>query len=267
MRFIGIDPGVAGGIAVLDAHGTVVATHKMPTTERDLLDIFEGLAPTVEPARAVLERGNAGVFGATKFGRMGVTSAFTFGRGIGLLTMGLTAARIPFDLVNAAIWQRSMQCRTGGDKNVSKRRAQQLFPSWLITHANADALLIAEYGRRQYHGPFRLAGVSDHGEAAQQQESERQRAGSGTDEAGAPGNALERAEAARAAGANLARVGTGPRHRPGSVLRITGGDPRSDGGAPRERSGGDAGRAPADAGSADRDAPARRRRDGAGPWR
>jgi hypothetical protein len=35
-----------------------------------------------------------------------------------------------------------------GDKNVTKRRAQQLFPQLKVTHAIADALLIAEYGRR-----------------------------------------------------------------------------------------------------------------------
>jgi hypothetical protein len=38
---------------------------------------------------------------------------------------------------------------TKGDKNVSKRRAQELFPQLKVTHATADALLIAEYGRRQ----------------------------------------------------------------------------------------------------------------------
>ena len=35
-----------------------------------------------------------------------------------------------------------------GDKNVTKSRAQELFPELKITHAIADALLIAEYGRR-----------------------------------------------------------------------------------------------------------------------
>jgi hypothetical protein len=41
-----------------------------------------------------------------------------------------------------------MRCLTKGDKNVSKARAQELFPALKITHATADALLIAEYGRR-----------------------------------------------------------------------------------------------------------------------
>jgi hypothetical protein len=41
-----------------------------------------------------------------------------------------------------------MSCLTKGDKNVTKSRAQELFPEVKVTHAIADALLIAEYGRR-----------------------------------------------------------------------------------------------------------------------
>ena len=79
---------------------------------------------------------------------MGCVSAFTFGRGYGALLMALTAARIPFDVVQPAKWQQGLGCRSGGDKHVTKRRAQQLFPSVTVTHALADALLIAEFCRR-----------------------------------------------------------------------------------------------------------------------
>jgi hypothetical protein len=37
---------------------------------------------------------------------------------------------------------------SAGNKNVTKTRAAQLFPGVKMTHAIADALLIAEYGRR-----------------------------------------------------------------------------------------------------------------------
>jgi len=40
-----------------------------------------------------------------------------------------------------------MSCRTKGDKNVSKHAAQKLWPHLKITHRDADARLIAEYGR------------------------------------------------------------------------------------------------------------------------
>ena len=79
---------------------------------------------------------------------MGVKSAFTFGQGLGRLEMALTAAGIPFERDRPQAWQKEMKCMSGGDKNITKRRAQELFPSLKITHANADALLIAEYGRR-----------------------------------------------------------------------------------------------------------------------
>ena len=54
----------------------------------------------------------------------------------------------PFDRVLPQTWQGKMGCRTGGDKNISKAAAQRLFPKVTVTHAIADALLLAEYARR-----------------------------------------------------------------------------------------------------------------------
>ena len=62
--------------------------------------------------------------------------------------MALCAATIPYEEVTPQKWQKALGCRTGGDKNVSKARAQALFPLQNITHAIADALLLAEYCRR-----------------------------------------------------------------------------------------------------------------------
>jgi crossover junction endodeoxyribonuclease RuvC len=78
----------------------------------------------------------------------GVSSSFKFGRGFGNLEMALTAARIPYTYVTPQRWQKDLGCLTKGDKNVSKSRAQQLFPHIKCTHAIADSLLIAEYCRR-----------------------------------------------------------------------------------------------------------------------
>jgi len=80
---------------------------------------------------------------------MGVKSSFTFGNGFGHLEMALTAAGIPFERVRPQVWQKAMSCMTGGDKNVSKRKAQELFPHIKCTHSTSDALLIAEFGRRK----------------------------------------------------------------------------------------------------------------------
>jgi hypothetical protein len=52
-----------------------------------------------------------------------------------------------------------MGCLTGGDKNVSKNRALELFPEVdevkKITHATADALLIGKYGWMVLNGRVR----------------------------------------------------------------------------------------------------------------
>ena len=79
---------------------------------------------------------------------MGVVSAFTFGRGYGNIEMALTAAGIPFERVRPQVWQKALGCLTKGDKNITKRKAQELFPSIKVTHAIADSLLIANYGTK-----------------------------------------------------------------------------------------------------------------------
>jgi len=81
--------------------------------------------------------------------QMGVTSAFSFGGAYRACRMALTASQTPFDEISPFKWQRRLECLSGGDKNVTKARAQQLFPDVKVTHAIADALLLAEWGRRE----------------------------------------------------------------------------------------------------------------------
>jgi hypothetical protein len=148
MRYLGIDPGVGGGIAVLSDTGFGgLHAYKMPGTEADLLEILRPFerAGELGLVHAVLER-----VGPTP--QMGVVSAFTFGRGFGGLRMALSACRIPFDEVTPQKWQAAMGCLSKGDKNITKRRAQALFPTLTVTHAIADALLIAEFCRRSRVG-------------------------------------------------------------------------------------------------------------------
>jgi len=135
---IGIDPGQSGGIAIL-RDGTTEA-YKMPETPRSIADFLEGFQGDSDTF-AFLEKVHA-------MPRQGIASTAKFMRGVGVLDGILTAYEIPFDEVTPQRWQKEMGCMTKGDKNVSKRRAQQLFPMLKITHALADALLIAEYGRR-----------------------------------------------------------------------------------------------------------------------
>jgi len=136
--YSGLDPGQNGGMAFIPTTGPAWA-HKMPETDRDIYDLLRDSVCMAEPV-AALELVHSSP-------QMGVKSAFTFGHGYGGLEMALVALAIPFRHVRPQAWQKSLGCLTKGDKNVSKRRAQELFPKIKVTHAIADALLIAEFNR------------------------------------------------------------------------------------------------------------------------
>ena len=142
MIFIGIDPGVGGGIAVVgdgeQYHGPPRLKLK-DATERDIVEWLNAI--NVDEPRACIEA-------VSSSPQMGVVSAFTFGRSYGFLRGLLTALAIPYVEVRPQKWQKAMGCLSKGDKNVTKGAAQRLYPGEKITHATADALLLATYCRR-----------------------------------------------------------------------------------------------------------------------
>jgi hypothetical protein len=141
---IGIDPGASGGIAFIPDNNPAKAwAVKMPETLADLWHELDSLewAHNLNNMHCCLEKVHS-------MPGQGVASSFKFGQGFGHLEMALTAAKIPFTYVTPQKWQKELGCLTGGNKNVSKSRAQQLFPHIKCTHAISDALLIAEYCRR-----------------------------------------------------------------------------------------------------------------------
>ena len=142
MTIIGIDPGTNGGIAwITDGKPCV---EKMPDTLQDLWELLRDIdIASEEYCHAYIEQVHSSP-------QMGVKSAFTFGNGFGHLEMALTAAGIPFTRIRPQVWQKEIGCMTKGDKNITKRKAQELFPSLKVTHATADALLIATYGTKQH---------------------------------------------------------------------------------------------------------------------
>jgi len=144
MTVIGIDPGVNGAIAwIVDAKPCV---EKMPDTLQDLWEIIVSISMNAGTGglgiRAYLEQ-------VSSSPQMGVVSSFTFGRGYGNIEMALTAAGIPFERVRPQVWQKALGCMTKGQKNITKQKAQEMFPGIKVTHATADALLIAHYGTLQ----------------------------------------------------------------------------------------------------------------------
>jgi len=152
MLHIGIDPGQSGGIAYVDSDDMPKAfAMKMPVTERDIWDALhshDGLDVRFFVEKVGPARGKDGR-------KQGVSSAFKFGQGYGFLRGCIIADG--FDEVAPTKWQKefglvfpaSMGLTPTDKKNRHKAKAQQLFPHLKITHAIADALLIAEWARRQ----------------------------------------------------------------------------------------------------------------------
>lgn len=146
MRFIGVDPGASGGLAVLSPQGHPLSVTAMPATERDVADwIAEnaGHSPV-----ALIEKVGA-------MPKQGVSSTFKFGQNYGFLRGTLVSHQIAFDEVTPRTWQKVFVPAKGKNetktqhKNRLKQKAQQLFPQVRVTLKTADALLIAEYARRQ----------------------------------------------------------------------------------------------------------------------
>lgn len=141
--YIGIDPGQSGSLSFHPESGNAWA-EKMPETDSDLLGLLMDLRGCTEyDMVAMLEQV------ASRPGQSSVAT-FKFGEGYGKLQMALCAAGIPFQRVTPQKWQKDLQCLTKGDKNVSKRRAQELFPHIRVTHNLADGLLIGLYCKRHW---------------------------------------------------------------------------------------------------------------------
>jgi hypothetical protein len=140
MIYIGIDPGKSGAMALVWPDGQpATGVCRFDATPADQADWLLGFDLT--QAVAVMEK-------VSSSPQMGVVSAFSFGKSQGFLIGLLTAMKIPYHEVTPQKWQRAMGCMSKGDKNVTKHAAQKLWPHLKITHRDADARLIAEYGRR-----------------------------------------------------------------------------------------------------------------------
>jgi hypothetical protein len=98
--YVGLDPGKSGGIAWI--HSGEVQAAKLG----ELTDIRGTLLSLPGKPTAVLEIVSAG--GAStggEKGRMGATSAFSFGRGYGWLEACLLCCEVPFVRVRPTKWQ------------------------------------------------------------------------------------------------------------------------------------------------------------------
>jgi len=148
MVYMGIDPGKSGGIAVVNG-SRKSQSWKMPDTDSGMWDCIHE-ACSGKGVFACLEKVHA-------MPGQGVKSMFTFGENFGKMKMALTAAAVSYELVTPQAWQKKLGIPKRNTKSESKPQfkkrlksvAEGLFPQGDVTMASADALLIAEYCRRE----------------------------------------------------------------------------------------------------------------------
>lgn len=164
MRFLGVDPGLNGAIALCDtrARPWALIVHDMPTHEltvngskRKRLD---GHALARAVAEIADEDGLANLIviieDVHSMPKQGVASSFTFGKVAGAIEQCFIDHSIPIRLVQPSAWKRILAVTA--DKDSSRQRASQLFPTYSHlwpkrSHdGRAEAVLLAYYGAKSY---------------------------------------------------------------------------------------------------------------------
>lgn len=153
MIHLGIDPGLTGAVAVIEADGEVsffdTPIYKDGTKTRideaRCADLIRGQARAT--SLVTIEKVNA-------MPKQGVTSMFSFGYGFGVWMGIIAALQIPHQLVTPQAWKKVMFAgyTSDTDSRVVARRLWPLYTEETLSrkkdHGRADASLIAEFGRR-----------------------------------------------------------------------------------------------------------------------
>ena len=152
MLYIGIDQGKNGGIAYIQQVDiSEINIYKTSIFDESVLIKFlKNFNP--DSCICYLEQVHA-------MPKQGVSSTFNFGMNFGFIQGVLKAYGIPYELVTPQKWKKEFSCTS--DKNTSIEVCKRLFPNVNLKATErckkdhdgmAEALLIAEYGRRHYNG-------------------------------------------------------------------------------------------------------------------
>jgi crossover junction endodeoxyribonuclease RuvC len=157
MRVLGVDPGISGGVAVIDlvdgAAPQLIDATDIPTTGLKAKRRVDALAlhawlMLYQPQHAYIER-------AQSMPRQGSSSGFLYGRSVGAIEATVVCCEIPMTIVEPSAWKKFHGLLgSRGDKEASRQRALQLFPSAhamlarRMDHGRAEAVLIALAGAR-----------------------------------------------------------------------------------------------------------------------
>jgi crossover junction endodeoxyribonuclease RuvC len=152
--FAGIDTGVTGAIAMLDEAGALIAVHDLPIIRDGRLSWID--APSLISLLIEQRAGKqmcATVERTHTMPRNGSQAAFSQGCTLGSVLATLQAASVSVTLVAPNTWKKAAGL-IGQDKDTSLHRARLRWPTASLDrqkdHNRAEAILIAEHGRRDW---------------------------------------------------------------------------------------------------------------------
>lgn len=150
---MGIDPGKSGAIAVINSGGEIKYLFDWPGDEIQAAGIVRYISTNTAYLSASIEKVSA-------MPKQGVTSMFKFGTNYGIYKGILAALKIPFVEVRPQAWQKGVVSKKQDGKKANVAAAGRMFPSAELhgprggaKDGRADALLIADWCRRQYSQP------------------------------------------------------------------------------------------------------------------
>ena len=154
--YIGIDPGITGAFAVLEADShRLLDIMDMPLLSEGKKQRIHGYCLAIllkqwsqgeyQVRMTYLEKVHA-------MPKQGVTSMFSMGRSFGAVETAISMLALPITYITPQVWKRRARL-IGQAKDVARTRALELYPEAPLTrkkdHNRADAILIARYGARQ----------------------------------------------------------------------------------------------------------------------
>jgi crossover junction endodeoxyribonuclease RuvC len=153
MKIGAVDPGLSGGLAVLDTDDHSLWTEVMPTMgdgKKRIVDAYrvgQYFIQSNRPALVVVEQVSA-------MPKQGVSSMFKFGMVYGQVLGALQSRMLPIVYVSPRKWKNALNLSS--DKKSSFRMANELFPHnrhdfarVTVDEGRAEAALMAHYWSMQ----------------------------------------------------------------------------------------------------------------------
>ena len=158
--YIGIDPGISGGIGAVDEDGNLISAHLLPVVSakkggkelhlREVCRLIEGYM-ALGQCFAAIEKVHA-------MPKQGVRSVWRFAQATGQVEGVIAALRIPYFRVPPQRWQKEYLRFTNGGADKKQRSvmaASELFPDLELPrkkdHNKAESVLIADFCRKHHN--------------------------------------------------------------------------------------------------------------------